>query len=570
MLDDKRRWVVSRTNSEYVEYLSKSVSVSAPFAQILINRGIKSPQALSAFLDPSVSKFSDPFDIKGVSTAVERIKLAKSRGERVLIHGDYDADGVSATSIMLEGLRLFGIDAHYFIPNRIAHGYGFGTAGIEKARSINAGIIVTVDCGITSLDAVAAASALGIDVIITDHHEAAKSDSGELLIPDSVAVVNPKLELEVRDWSCLSGAGVALKIIQALFQDNREYMHRFFDLAAIGTGADVVPVLDDNRIILKEGLSLIQAGERLGIKAIKDAAGIKPDFFKSSFLPYIVVPRINAAGRIADASEVVELLTTSSSSEAERLAVWLNGLNIKRQEIEQQVYSEALAMLRTMDTGRGALVIASEGWHQGVVGIVASRVQEEFNRPAFVLSIENGVAKGSGRSIPAFDMHSGLFQCKDMLKRFGGHKQAAGLALSSDDLGRFREAISKVVESTLASDDFAPSLTIDAAVKISDMSLSLAEEISSLEPFGYGNEEPLLGAKGLQVVQPRIVGKNHLKMYLRQNGTKIDSIGFDLGGALENLDENSVVDVAFQPTVNEWNGGRFLQLNLKALRKTSL
>lgn len=570
MLDDKRRWIVSRTNSEYVEYFSKAVSVSTPFAQILINRGIKSPQALSAFLDPSVSKFSDPFDIKGVSAAVERVRLAKSRGERVLIHGDYDADGVSATAIMLEGLRLFGIEAHFFIPNRIAHGYGFGNAGVEKARSIGAGLIVTVDCGITSFDAVTAANALGMDVIITDHHEAARNDSGESVIPDAAAVVNPKLEVEVREWSCLSGAGVALKMIHALFQNSGDDMLRFFDLAAIGTGADVVPVLDDNRIILKEGLGLIQSGERIGIKAIKAAAGIKADFFKASFLPYIIVPRINAAGRIADASDVVELLTTSSASEAERLAVWLHGLNSKRQEIEQQVYSEALAMLRNMDTGRGALVIASEGWHQGVVGIVASRVQEQFNRPVFVLSIENGVAKGSGRSIPAFDMHSGLFQCKDMLKRFGGHKQAAGLALSSDNLGRFREKISGIVESTLAIDDFVPSLNIDAAVKMSDISLSLAEEISSLEPFGYGNEEPLLGAKGLQVIQPRIVREKHLKMYLRQNGTKIDSIGFDLGGALEKIDENSLVDIAFQPTINDWNGGRSLQLNLKALRKTSL
>ncbi|TAN41679.1 MAG: single-stranded-DNA-specific exonuclease RecJ [Nitrospirae bacterium] len=570
MLDDKRRWIVSRTNSEYVEYLSKAVSVSVPFAQILINRGIKSPQALSAFLDPSVSKFSDPFDIKGISAAVERIRLAKSTGELVLIHGDYDADGVSATAIMLEGLRLFGVEARYFIPNRITHGYGFGNAGVDKARSVGAKLIITVDCGITSFDAVSAANALGMDVIITDHHEAVRSESGEPLVPDAAAVVNPKLDSGIREWSCLSGAGVALKIIQALFRNNSEHMHRFFDLAAIGTGADVVPVLDDNRIILKEGLGLIQAGERPGIKAIKESAGIKADFFKASFLPYIVVPRINAAGRIADASDVVELLTTNSYPEAERLAVWLNGLNLKRQEIEQQAYSEALAMLRTMDTGRGALVLASEGWHQGVVGIVASRVQEEFNRPVFVLSIENGLAKGSGRSIPSFDMHSGLFQCRELLKRFGGHKQAAGLALASDDIGRFREKISGIVENALAADDFVPSLNIDAAVKISDMSLALAEEISRLEPFGYGNEAPLLGAKGLNIIQPRIVGKNHLKMYLRQNGTKIDSIGFDLGGALEKIDESSLVDIAFQPTVNDWNGGRFLQLNLKALRKTSL
>lgn len=590
------RWIVNKTNPEYVDYISRAASVTPAFAQILINRGIKTPEQLNAFLNPDVVKLSDPFELPDIKTALKRIREAKKQGERILVHGDYDADGVTATAIMVQGLQKIGIDVHYFIPNRMSHGYGFGGAGIEKAKEVGAKLIITVDCGITSFDAVSTANSLGIDVIITDHHEPVKKAIGNreeaigdkqqnpiayslspiassYELPDAVAVINPKLLTHNSELSNLCGAGIAFMLIYALFDLNIDDVYEFFDLAAIGTSADVVPVIGDNRIILKEGIKLIQSSNRLGIRALKNEAGIRPDFFKTSFLYYIINPRVNAAGRIADANDVVRLLTTKSETEAEDLAKRLNGLNAKRQEIELHVYNEAKKMLNnhqsTCINAKGAIVLASEGWHIGVVGIVASRIAEEYYMPTFILSIENGVAKGSARSIPAFDIYDGLSRCKDVLKRFGGHKQAAGLSLLSSDIEYFRDMMSAVVISAAKDNDFEAVLSIDAAINIADIDFELINEISRLEPFGCGNDEPLFGSKGLEVIQPRIVGNNHLKMYLKQNGSRMDSIGFDFGGLLESIEDNPVIDAAFLPTINEWDGGRYLQLNLKAIRPTT-
>jgi single-stranded-DNA-specific exonuclease len=313
----------------------------------------------------------------------------------------------------------------------------------------------------------------------------------------------------------------------------------------------------------------MQSGSRIGVQALKDVSGIRNDLFKTSFLYYILIPRINAAGRIADANNVVRLLTTKSEAEAEELAKWLNDLNAKRQEIEEFVYNEAKEMLNSMDTGQGAIVLAKEGWHHGVVGIVASRIAETYYKPTFVLSIDSGIAKGSARSIPPFDIYHGLTLCKDILKRFGGHKQAAGLSLKSEDIKGFMEKISGIVLNSLSEEDFVPALNIDAAVNISDINFGLINEVANLEPFGYGNDEPLFGAKSLEVLQPRVVGNNHLKMHLKQNGRRLDCIGFDFGDMLNTVEDNALIDAVFVPIINEWDGGRYLQLNLKAIRSAT-
>ncbi len=565
------KWLVNRTNPEYVDYISRAASVSHILAQVLINRGLKNSEEIYSFLNPDLSRLSDPFELPDLKKAVQRIREAKKNNQRVLICGDYDADGITATAIMTEGLNKLGIDTHYFIPHRITHGYGFGISGVEKAKETGAGLIITVDCGITSFDAVEAANSCGIDVIITDHHEPhideSKEDSG-VVVPNAVAVLNPKLHCSnpsLIHSSNLSGAGVALKLMMALFDNNTDEMNELFDLAAIGTAADVVPVIGDNRIILKEGLKLIQSGQRTGIRALKKVS-IKSDFFKTSFLYYILNPRINAAGRIADANDVVRLLTSKSEAETEALAKWIHELNIKRQEIEEVVHKEAIQKVEAMPDNQSAIVVASEGWHPGVVGIVASRIAEKYFRPTFVFSIMNGVAKGSARSIPSFDIHSGLLECRDMLTRFGGHKQAAGVTLPSADIERFRNKISEIAMRSLAEADLQPVLNIEATVNLSSINIELIDELSKLEPFGHCNKEPLFGAKGLEVRQPRIAGNNHLKMNLLQNGRSINCIGFDLGGFLSTARESSVIDAVFLPMINEWDGGRYLQLNLKALR----
>jgi single-stranded-DNA-specific exonuclease len=571
-----RKWLVSRTNPEYVDYVSRVSSVSRPFAQVLINRGIKTPDQLDAFLNPRRALLSDPMDLPNLADALERIRTARDCGERVLVHGDYDADGTTAAAIMVEGLRHLGIESHYFIPNRDTHGYGFGARGIEYARQIGASLIITVDCGISSFEACAASKNLDIDVIITDHHEPVRRLAGEyplspdetsFVIPEAVAIVNPRLMTGASVLKDLSGAGVAFSVVRALLGTDSDDIVPFFDLAALGTAADVVPVFGDNRIMIKEGLRLIHAGQRPGLRALKEVSGIRSDSLRMASLYYAMIPRINAAGRIADATDVVTLMTTRSWPEAERIALQLNQLNLQRQQIEESVHQDALQNLQRIDVDRcGVIVLASEGWHQGVLGIVASRIAETYHKPTFILTIDHGVAKGSARSIPAFDICRGLSECRDLLIRFGGHRQAAGLSLSSDMIGDFTRTISEIARKTLSEDDFAPALCLDATMTIADVTMELTGEIARLEPFGFKNEEPLFGAKHLEVVEPRVVGNNHVKMHLRQHGRRLNAIGFDLGGEVESLSRPSRIDAAFCPMINEWNGSRYLQLNLKAFR----
>ena len=565
------RWIINKTNPEYIAYIARIASVSPIFAQVLVNRGLKTAAQLDAFLNPDISKLADPFALPQLKAATERIRIAKKNGERILVHGDYDADGLTATAIMVEGLREYGLDVHFFIPDRIQHGYGFGAAGLERAEALGAKLIVTVDCGISSFEAAAAARTRGIELLITDHHEPVRNENrgnreSEFILPEAVAVVNPKAAACPPEMAHLSGAGVALKFIQGLFDNNIDAIYKFFDLAAIGTAADVVPVQNDNRTIIREGMKLLQSGQRIGLKALCQKAGIRLDSFKTSSLQYMLIPRINAAGRIANATDVVRLLTTRSEDEAWQLAGCMNNLNTRRQEVEESVYNEAMKKLSSMDAGEGALVVASEGWHIGVVGIVASKIAQKYYRPAIILSIDGGIAKGSGRSIPPFDLYEGLTECKDVLTRFGGHKQAAGLSLPSADIEHFRTLLCSKVRERLSEEDFLPVLLIDGAVSISDMSTGLVDELARMEPFGYSNVEPVFGSRGLEVVQPRIVGNNHLKMQLRQKGRKMDSIGFDFGSMLGSVEQSGMIDAAFVPTINEWDGGRYLQLNLKAIR----
>jgi single-stranded-DNA-specific exonuclease len=574
------RWTLSRTNQEYLRYISGITGLSLPVAQTLVNRGIKTPEQIADFLNPSVTRLSDPYELQGMEGAVARIFSAIRSRERILVHGDYDCDGITATAIMVETLKRLGADAIYYIPNRTL-GYGMGHEGVSRARDAGATLIITVDCGITSFDAVSSARSQGIDVVITDHHEPdvgngfSETDSGtahRFILPDATAIINPKIQICSSSLSALSGAGVAFKLAQALLGNSVEKAYGLLDLAALGTAADIVSLVGDNRIIVKEGCNLADSGARAGIRALRQAAGIKANVLKVSTLQFMLIPRINAAGRIADANEVVRLLLTDSDDEALELADWLNGLNVQRQAIGELVYEQAMDMIRASggdDGVDGAIVAAAEGWHPGVLGIVAARIADIYYRPAFIFSIKDGVAKGSARSIPPFDIHAGLNSCSSLLLGYGGHKQAAGLSLAAHALDSFRQMISRIVLETVSGDDLTPELRLDALLHLSQINSALIAEIASLEPFGHENEEPVFGARGLEVSRARIVGSRHLKMFLKQEGREIDSIGFDLGRLFDQIRNGDIVDAAFLPVMNEWEGGRSAQLNLKALRAST-
>ncbi len=564
-----RRWLIERTNREYLNYLSRRASISPVLAQILINRGLKRPDDVLDFLNPSITALSDPYKIHHMDKAVRRIKAALRNKEGIMIHGDYDVDGLTATAILMEALCKAGLKLHYFIPDRFIHGYGFNITSIEIAKQMGLKLIITVDCGITAFEAVAHAQREGIDVLITDHHEPLSTDVNgqEFLLPEAVAVLNPLLSnLD----TALSGAGVALKLIQALVMD-REFplseddFIQLFDLAALGTLADVVPLVGENRVILKQGISIITEERRAGLKALKELSGLNNREVKSGLLSFTVIPRLNAPGRLGNANDVVRLLLSTSEDEVYRIAEIVNSLNSERQKIETAIYEEALNEITNKSMGP-VIVLAGNKWDSGVLGIVASRLAEEFYRPTFLFTIEGNLVKGSARSIPPFDIYKGINQCKDLLLTFGGHKQAAGLKLHISNLPRFEDAICKIAMEHLCENDYIRILKIDSEVSLIDVNNKLIQELSMLEPFGYGNPEPLLGARMLNVLNPRVVGNNHLKMMLKQDVVTRDAVGFNMGGFVGDVVSSKFIDAAFIPTINEWNGGRYLQMNLKAIR----
>lgn len=590
-----RRWFLNRTNAEFISYLSRSASISPIFSQILISRGIKTAAEVQEFLHPGLTGLSDPFDLKGVEETVQRIKAAHRQGERVLIHGDYDADGLTATAIMISALRTAGVDVHYFIPHRITHGYGFNIVGVEAAKKIGATLIITVDCGIGSFEAAAHAQSIGIDLIITDHHEPTQkegaggkrqgaegsSDGQELIthhtsritdfmVPHAVAVINPKLNLKPSTLNILSGAGIAFKLAHAMAMDNeitfsQDDLLPLLDLAALGTVADVVPLIGENRIIVKEALQRIQDGSRLGIRALKQASGLDKRQMKAGLLAFTMVPRINAAGRMGDAQDVVRLLLSESEQEAYDLAAWLDRTNSERQKVEEIVFQDALSELKGIGP-ESVIMLAKEGWHPGVLGIVASKIAESYNLPAFVFAIENGIAKGSSRSIPAFDICEGLSKCRDILIAFGGHKQAAGVKLRAEDLPALQQRLHQIIQRDISLEDLVPTLEIHAAVQLSELNAQLMRELELLEPLGYGNPEPLLGARELEIMYPKVLKDRHLKMKFRKGAAYFDAIGWDMGHLLEDFSQAAIFDAVFTPSYNDWNGNRNIQLILKGLR----
>jgi single-stranded-DNA-specific exonuclease len=551
-----RRWLLKRTNPEYITYLSRSAGISPALAQILINREIKTPEEVRDFMSPGLDTMCDPFDIEGIPALVEAILGAKGKGLRLFVHGDYDADGLTATAIMVGALRHLGMEVAYHIPNRFDSGYGFHPPAVEQAKEFGAGLIITVDCGITSYEAARAAKANGIDLIITDHHEPA-ADTGDAdggALPEALAIINPKLSAPDSALAGLSGAGIALKVVQALaMKDSSIDPRGHIDLAALGTLADSVPLTGENRIIVREGLPVIDNSQRPGLMALKEVAGLNSRVLNARLATFTLVPRINAAGRLGDASEVVELMLTDSEKKAKEIARSLHNKNSERQKQEEVVLEEALKVIEKEGYGP-AIVLAGEGWSEGVVGIVASRLVDLYQRPSFVLSIKDGVAKGSARSVQGFDIHAALAEAGSHLIGFGGHKQAAGLRLQASELEAFRKKMEAIAASQM--EGFTPVLNIDAEVDLKDVTYSLVSELGALEPFGYGNPEPVLGSRDLEVINPRVVGNNHLKVKLRSGNCAHDAIGWGMGR----------VDAAFAATINDWNGSRLVQLSLKGLR----
>lgn len=567
----ERTWSMKECDAATLRALSAEEGISPLVARLLCLRGVASGREMRQFLTPSLADLDDPFLLKGMTGAVERLVLAKKRGETVCVHGDYDVDGVTSVALLLTFLQAVGISSVYVIPLRLEEGYGLSTDGVDEALRLGAGVLITVDCGITSLKEAVYCRERGIDLIITDHHT-----PGETL-PDALAVINPLQPGCGAQFRQLAGVGLAFKLAIALRSRLRAdgcfagcgepNLREYLDLAALGTIADLVPLKGENRILAAFGLKELTVSDRTGIKALKKVAAVT-DQVGCGDVGFRLAPRLNAAGRLDDARRGVELLLSSDTEAAAVIAAELDAANRERQEIEKEILADALARAKSPAmSGRSAIVMASDSWHPGVIGIVASRIVEAFHRPVILIALHNGIGKGSGRSIPALHLYDAIAACSEHLVKFGGHKQAAGLTMDEKTLEAFIDRFDEVVAGMLTEEDFAPVLKIDVELSPEEITPDLVRLIAPLRPFGMGNPEPLFLLRGARIVQSRVLKDAHLKLRVEAGGRQFESIGF---GMADRGVDTGVVDLVFVPELNRWNNREDLQLRLKDIRRSGV
>lgn len=558
------RWVVAPPpDPRIADALSTALGIPGPLAALLVQRGFEHPDLARAFLRPSLDTLGDPLALLGMQDAVREIADTVRRGEPILVHGDYDVDGQCATAVLTRALRESGASVTPFVPHRIRDGYDFGPAGLAEAVRVGAQLIVTCDCGITAVETVRAAADRGIRVVVTDHHLPGP------VLPPAVAVVDPQRPEDTSGAGALCGTGVAFKLVQALVPVlglPRHLPMHLLDLVALATVADVVPLVGENRILVKHGLRIMAETRWLGLQALLGTAGLTGKQLRAGQLAFMLGPRLNAAGRVGDAMDGLRLLLTEESAEALQLAEQLERLNAERQALDGRILDEALALVEAAGDPEdvASYVLASEGWHAGVVGIVASRVVERFGRPTFLIGLENGMGKGSGRSISRFDLHRGLTACGDLLERYGGHRMAAGLTIRADRVEAFRERFEAVVAADLPPEARGPEQRIDLEISLDEITDDLERLCRHLEPCGMGNPGPVFGVRGADFRNRMVVGSGHLKGQLRGGSTGLDAIGFQLADRVPWRGE-SPVDVAFRLERNEFRGASALQARLLAL-----
>lgn len=570
----KTQWHLLRPDAPSVETLCSALKCHPATASILVNRNICTPEDAIRFRDASLAHLRPPFDMKDMDIAVGRIVKAIIDHEKILIFGDYDADGVTGTAVLLDFFNRTDADATYYIPHRTKEGYGLQTRHIGQVASPdNVKLIITVDCGSSSHDAVALAQEEGIDVIVTDHHNVGRD------LPPAIAVVNPKRQDCPAGLEALSGVGVAFFLIIALrkqLRDNGFWRNRpepnlaqFCDLVALGTVADRVPLLWENRILSKAGLEKINTTHRPGIRALVEASGIRDHPVDAGDIAFRLAPRINAAGRMAHAGVAVDLLMATDPSEATEAARGLDRLNVQRQEIERGMLDRVLADIKT-DPGllkKHSLIVDHEHWHEGILGIVASRLCRRFYRPVILISTKDGRGRGSARSIPGVDLYKGLTACEGELVQFGGHPMAAGLSIKPAQIDRFKRKFEQVMEAMTTPDDFSQKTAVDYHLDLDDISDELIDELESLSPFGEENPEPVFMTRHIDIVSAKIVGKHHRRMSIKaaspRGNKRFDAIHF-------NIDPDEPLrahydHVLFRLNWNYWNGKRTAQVIIEAL-----
>jgi len=568
MIPSRARWKIGQADEAAANELSARLGVEPIVARLLVSRGMSDAAEAVGFLNASGEELHDPYLLDGMGEAVRRIRQALAAGEKIRIYGDYDADGVSSTALMARLLRSLGARFDTYIPHRVTEGYGLNRSAMEQAAEAGITLIVTVDTGISAREEIAYARELGIDVVVTDHHEPPAE------LPDAAAVVNPKQPGCPYPFKALAGAGVAFKLAQALLG---RIPGELADIAAIGTVGDLMPLSGENRSIVKLGLDRMRAGSYAGVKALFEVAGVDRNAVNAGHIAFALAPRINASGRLEDADPALQLLVTDDPAEAGELAMNLDLLNRERQRIVDEIAAEALELAGRQEAAGGVLVVAKEDWNVGVIGIVASKLLERFYCPAVVLAIDpaTGIAKGSARSIAGFDLYEALTECGDLLDHYGGHQAAAGMTIAAAKIPELRERLGRIARERLTAEDYQPILTADLECGLEAATLGLIKELDRLAPFGAGNPAPRFVFRNLRILDQKSMGKDnrHLKLQVAPWAPKgdakpsaIDAVGFGKGELLEQISSTDRLELLGELSLNEWNGKVKPQIMIQDLR----
>ncbi len=561
----KKIWKIADNSNKGADQLSEQLGISLLLSQLLINRGITQLELAKAFLAPDMTQLHDPFQFKDMKRAVERICQAIKNQEQVLIYGDYDVDGITSISLVIRVLgKYLPGKLLYYIPKRLDEGYGLHLSSLSKALSKGVSLIVTVDCGISAIEEADYLKSQGVDLIITDHHEAPS------VLPDAYAIINPKAPSSGYPFQQLAGVGVAFKLLQAMtryYPDLEEKLLNNMDLVAFGTVADIVPLLGENRILVKYGLAKLQHTQNIGLQALLQTVGLKDREITTGHIGFILAPRINAAGRMGSSSNGVKLFITNDPLLAVDLAKDLEKENQTRQEIENIVLQDALAQIRAEPdlAEEHSLVLTGENWHLGVIGIVASKLVEIYNKPVILIGMDGEEGRGSGRSIPGFNLFNAIEACSQHLIRHGGHEYAAGITIARQSIASFKKAFQEIAKARLTREDLAPFLKVESLIDAHHLTLELTQELGKLAPYGPANPTPIFGCKAFHLIECKNVGENgkHIKIKLGKNNMVFDGIGFNMGAVQQELASTREVDVAFSLEENTWNGTSQVQLNLK-------
>mgnify|MGYP005758521139 CR=1 FL=1 len=558
-----KKWECYEIDENKVKDLSEKYNLNHIIARILVNKGITKKEEIEVFLNPTRKDFHNPFLMPDMEVAVDRILRAIERKEKIIIYGDYDADGITSTTVLRNFLEERGLEISSYIPNRLNEGYGLNKPAIQKIYDKGHRLMITVDCGVSAIEEIEFANSLGMETIVTDHHEPAE------VLPNALAVVDAKRKDNKYPFNQLAGVGVVFKLIQAisikLKLEEKEFL-KYLDIVCIGTISDIVPLIDENRVIAKLGLKLVAQTKNIGLKVLLDLMGFKN--IDSTAISFGIAPRINACGRVGDEQVALELFASKDTNKAKEIANKLNEYNVQRQNIEKEIFDEAIEKIEKSERDKNCIIIGSENWHHGIIGIVASKVTDMYFKPSILICFEGEEGKGSGRSIPGFDLHEALMKCGEHLEKFGGHSMAVGVTIKRSEFQKLKNALEEYAKSSKI-DEIVPVINIDSELNLKDIDIESVKSLKLLEPYGEANKMPLFLFKNLKINSIRSLSEGkHLKLTLKDENFMLNAIGFNMGNLSQKFLLDDRVDVVGTLEVNSYNGMENIQIILKDIRKS--